>query len=68
MTPKGNPKAQETPTNKVPNVPINPGSDPIFSYYSLLDSPDSLDNHYYKQRQHAERTRINDVVTLVLVT
>ena len=41
VTPNGNPTPRNNPPNQVPNVPDDPGSDPILSYSSLSDSSDS---------------------------
>ena len=50
VTPKGNPKPHDNPSNPVPNVLADPDSDPSLSDFSSSNSSDSPDNKYYKQR------------------
>ena len=49
VTPKVNPKPRENTPNLV--------SYPCLSYSSLLDSSDSSDNEYYKQRWHTKKDK-----------
>ena len=50
VTARVNTKPRKNPPNPVPYVPIDPNSDPSLSDSSLLDSSDSSDDEYYKQR------------------
>ena len=45
------------PPNMVPNVPVDPYSDPSLSYYSLPYSSDSPDDKYYKQRRRTKKDK-----------
>ena len=58
MTPKGNPTPYKNPPNPVPNVPSDPDSDTSFSDSSSLDTYDSSDNNYYKQKRHAKKNKM----------
>ena len=55
VTPKLNPLPRNNPPNMVPNITVEPDSDPISSYSSLSDSYDSSDNEYYKRIQRAKK-------------
>ena len=57
VTPIVNPKPCKIPPNLVPNVPADPDSDPSLSDFSSLESSDSSDEKYYKQRWRAKKDR-----------
>ena len=57
VTPKGNSKPRSNPPNKLPYVPAEPDSEPISSDSSSSESPDSLEDAYYKQRQRAKKEK-----------
>ena len=57
MTPEVNPTPHNNPTNPVPNVPADPDSDPILSYFYPPDLSNSSDNNYYRQRRRAKKNK-----------
>ena len=57
VTPKGNPTTHKNPPNTVLNVPSDPDSYPSLLDTSSLDSNDSLENEYYKQRKLAKNNK-----------
>ena len=55
MRPRGNPKPNDNPPNKVLNVPVD--SDPIVLDSSSSYSSDSSNDEYHKRRRHAKNNK-----------
>ena len=68
MTYRGNTKTRNNQHKPVPNVPAEPGSDPILSNSSSSESSDSSDDKYYRWRRRGKKNKINSGLKHVSIT